>query len=217
MDDAGDAEISERRRRDSFPGKIASLYLLWAAANGAPTLAIPRLASSLGGAIGGRHALAAVVYPTTLSLLALAQGLALARWLEHPGRWMLATVAGGTLAWTLGPLLVAVLDPLGTNELVLIAAAHGIGAALVAAAQACAARGRLDGASRLWIGASAASAAFFAVLFFLFWADAALPGYTGNDFAGSREMTTLLRVIGAGGLATAPALPRLVGTAGSPG
>jgi len=184
------------------------LWLLWAIANALPLVAVPLLTSLLQAHLGS-GSLAAVAYPTTFALLALAQGLALERSIDQPVLWIAATVLGSAVGCASGAAVLASGGGGGRSELALVMSAHALGGTVGGAAQALVLR---RGARRalLWMTASGAAAALCAGIWFPFWADSWLPGYASGRHAGGNELTTILRAAATSGIVTGPLLERLL-------
>ena len=186
----------------------APLWLEWAIANSLPLVLVPLATRALRGRLG-YETRAALAYPVSLGFIALVQGLTLALHVAWGMRWTFATAAGLVVACGSGALLVGTLDPLGYSEILVVCLAHAIGGAVVAASQTLVLRGSVE-RPWIWIAASAASAGVFAALLFPFWSDTRIPGYVSQTYAGSIEMTTLIRAFAAYGVATGPVLAWLL-------
>jgi hypothetical protein len=185
------------------------LWLGWPLAHALPLASVPAALSILRDRLSPAS-MAAAGFPAATALLALGQGLALRGRVDRPFVWTLATTGGLAIAEAAGAPLASWLASLGAHDFLAVGAAHAAGAGLVAA---CQARTLPAGAAaqRPWVCMNAAAAGGFAALAAPFWADAGLPGHIAGQPPGSGGLATLLRVAAGVGLATVPALARLLG------
>jgi hypothetical protein len=196
--------------RGEKPGGARRIRLQfeWAIANFIPLLLVPVAGWFMRSDLS-YDTRAAVAYPVALGSIALVQGLALAQYVPWGMHWTFATLAGLLAGGGAGALLLGMLGRLGWSELLAVAAAHAAGGTLVAGSQWLLLRTRAERAW-LWIAAGAATSGVFAAALFPFWGDRWLPGHVADIYPGSREMTTLIRVVAASGLVTGSLLARLL-------
>src|SRR5262245_55090547 len=146
-----------------------------------------------------------ILFVSFIASLAVTQALALRPYVDWNMRWLQFTLLGIVLGMLTAFPLLAMLDPLGVNEIIAGAATHTFGGAALGVIQWFALRERVHRAF-LWIPLSACLWGVLATLWYPLYDVAWLPGRLPITFAGEGELRELLRVTASAALATGPIL-----------
>jgi hypothetical protein len=146
-----------------------------------------------------------ILFFTFVASLAVTQALALRPYVDWSMRWLQFTLLGMVLGMLATFPLLAILDPLGANEIIAGAATHTSGGAALGVAQWFALRERVHQAF-LWIPISACLWGVLAPLWYPLYDVAWLPGRLPITFAGEGELKQLLCLTASAALVTGPIL-----------
>jgi hypothetical protein len=146
-----------------------------------------------------------ILFFTFVASLAVTQALALRPYVDWSMRWLQFTLLGMVLGMLATFPLLAILDPLGANEIIAGAATHTSGGAALGVAQWFALRERVHQAF-LWIPISACLWGGLVTLWYPLYDVAWLPGRLPITFAGEGELKQLLRLTASAALVTGPIL-----------
>ena len=183
------------------------LWPRWAVAHLLPlaTVWLPVLALR---GVAPRGALSLFAYVSLLTSIACAQWLALRRFVGWANIWAAATLGGLVLGWGAGLPPMAAFSPT-RYEIPGVLLAHTIGGTILGTAQWLVLRRHVPQAG-WWIATNALAWPLLAGAALIVWQQTWIPGYLVGAFAGSAEMTTLLRLTAVYGLVTGPALAWLL-------
>jgi|RhiMetdeSRZDD1v2_1073273.scaffolds.fasta_scaffold58708_5 hypothetical protein len=150
-----------------------------------------------------------ILFVSSIASLPVAQALALRPYVDWHMRWLQFTLLGMILGMLATFPLLAILDPLGVNEILAGAATHTFGGAALGVVQWFALRERVHRAF-LWIPLSACIWGVLATLWYPLYDLAWLPGRLPITIAGEGELGGLLRLTASASLVTGPILLRML-------
>jgi hypothetical protein len=146
-----------------------------------------------------------ILFISFIASFAVTQALALRPYVDWHMRWLQFTSLGMILGMLATFPLLAILDPLGVNEIIAGAATHTFGGAALGVVQWFTLRDRVNRAF-LWIPLSACLWGVLATLWYPLYDLAWLPGRLSITFAGEGELGGLLRLTASAALVTGPIL-----------
>jgi hypothetical protein len=146
-----------------------------------------------------------MLFVTFIASFAVTQALALRPYVDWHMRWLQSALLGMILGMLGTFPLLAVLDPLGVNEIIAGAATHTLGGTALGVVQWFALRERVHRAF-LWIPLSACLWGVLATLWYPLYDLAWLPGRLPITFPGKGELGGLLRLTASAALVTGPIL-----------
>jgi hypothetical protein len=146
-----------------------------------------------------------ILFVSFIASPAVTQALALRLYVDWSMRWLQFTLLGMVLGMLAAFPLLSILDPLGANEIITLAASHTVGGAAPGVVQWFALRGRAHRAF-LWIPLSACLWGVLATLWYPLFDVAWLPGRLPITFDGELELRRLLRVTASASFVTGPIL-----------
>jgi hypothetical protein len=146
-----------------------------------------------------------ILFVSFVASLAVTQALALRPYVDWNMRWLQLTLLGIVLGMLTAFPLLAILDPLGVNEIIASAASHTVGGAALGAVQWFALRERVHRAV-LWMPLSACLWGVLGTLWCRLSDVAWLPGGLPITFAGEGELKELLHLTASAAFVTGPIL-----------
>jgi hypothetical protein len=186
--------------------RAPAFLLWWLIAGFLPLILVTALAwMLLRLANGAFKASGPILFVSFIASHAVTQALALRPYVEWHMRWLRFTLLGMVLGMLATFPLLAILDPLGVNEILAGAATHTFGGAALGVVQWFALRERVHRAF-LWIPLSACLWGVLATLWHSLFDLAWLPGRLPITIAGEGELGGLLRLTASASLVTGPIL-----------
>jgi hypothetical protein len=181
------------------------LLLPWFLAGVIPAVLLPAVAGVIAAISGASIPLGPVLFPLFIILFAGSQAVALRFHVSWSGSWFRYSAVGCLVAMLVTLPALALLDPVGWPEPVVLSITHGLGGLVVGTFQWLALRTRLRG-TWVWIVLngvlSATLIAGWYPLFDATWA----PGGMPVGFEGDHELRQLLRITASAALVTGPVL-----------
>jgi hypothetical protein len=154
---------------------------------------------------GAFKASGSILFVSFIISLAMTQALALRPYVDWYKRWLQFTLLGIVLGMLAAFPLLAILDPLGVNEIIASAAGYTVGGTALGLVQWSALRERVHRAFS-WIPLSACLWGVLATLWYPLFDVAWLPRRLPITFAGEHELRQLLRMTASASLVTGPIL-----------